>query len=292
VTRVRQPQEALDFAARKRAERWADIWSTLALADPEAVARGYGVDTERGPCRLPDRLFPAREASALALVLANLCLEPLGRAFAARDPRLDDIPWELRTAIVIDPSTFNLALPLLFACSDDAQEVAHNRSLGRLEKNLSDQHAYHTRQAAKLILWEQLLWHIAADHGGPCSRIPYAAAFRALEWFWQPSVHEAGDFEIPCLRCGEVIRPLRRPKDFPQCEHCTKNSNLRKTWPAHAVAPLARGTWFLRCQARVTNDCTTWYFGSKHRLRCYTCPKTSDVSPRKRTPLRQPRPPT
>ena len=283
VTGSPRHPEPLDFAARKQATLRVDALSTLAQRDPEAVARHYGVDTERGPYRLPDRLIPAKEASALAFTLANLSLEPLGRAFAARDRRLDAIPWQLRTAILIDRSTCKLGLPLLFACSDSAQEVARKRSLSRLGKRLKHQHAYHARQAAKLILWEQLLWHIAADHGGPCSSIPYATTFHALEWFWEPSLHATSDFQVPCLRCGALIEPKRPPRDFPQCEHCTKNSNLRKPWPAHAIAPAERGSWLLRCQAQ---NCTNWYLGTPQRLRCDTCPKTSDTSPHKRKPLR------
>jgi hypothetical protein len=259
--------------------------SIAARHDPEAVARHYGVDTERGPYRLLDRLFPPKEAWAFAVTLAERCREPLERAFAATDPRLAEIPWETHAPGNLDFATLDAGLPLLFACSDDAHEAAMKRSLSRLDKSLNDKHDYHARNSAKLILQEQLLWHIAADHGGPCSRIPYATTFHALEWFWEPSVHQAGDLQIPCLRCGELTQPKRRPKDFPQCQHCTKNSNLRKTWPAHAIAPAERGTWLLRCQAPDCNG-PGWYLGPPQRLRCDACPKTSDRTRRERIPLR------
>jgi hypothetical protein len=271
-----------------RARLWADNLSLVAKHDPKAVARRYGFATKRGPYLLPDRLFPAIEAWAFAHTLVERSLESLSRAFAVGDSRLAEIPLEMRKPDPVDPSTFRLLLPLLFACSEQAQEVARNRSLSRSENSLHDQHDYFARLAAKLIIWEQLLWHIAADHGGPRSRIPYATTFDALEWFWQPSVHKHGDVQIPCLRCGRLIQPQRMPKDFPQCEHCNKNSNLRKPWPAHAIAPAERGTWLLRCQKP---DCTGWYHSRPHRLRCAACPKMSDTSPGERVPLRQPRRP-
>jgi hypothetical protein len=77
--------------------------------------------------------------------------------------------------------------------------------------------------------------------------------------------------------------------------HCNKNSNLRAArdldsekdpWPHHAICPVERGTWLLRCQ---TPDCTKWYVGPPHRLCCDTCPRASDTTPGKRTRLRPPR---
>jgi hypothetical protein len=137
-------------------------------------------------------------------------------------------------------------------------------------------------RANGFLLTEIYLWSLAGD-GDWEGVVPYAVRYEAARYLWSPRI--AG--WAFCLRCGEPIHYRRAARSAlgaevrsaPVCAACIRGGSL--DWPAHAIAPEARGTWWLRCLAA---GCTNAFIGRAQARRCSVC-RTSSRAVSKRTPL-------
>jgi hypothetical protein len=227
-----------------------------------------------------DAPAPSQDAIDLAYWLAGLSLAPLRDAIEAKGGRgfgLGRQWWLDAPATDLLPAQTVYGVPLLAACSPESVPAEHNalsfaacwlavRALPRFAQVRLDFEARLTR----LLAVEHALWQLAAAHGGPSDRIPYALRFRALGWFWAPEAHNpALDGCALCLRCGELIPPAvtGRPRRAspPRCTHCAKDPPSARTWPDHAIAPDGHGTWWLHCQA---GSCDGFFVGGRNQFFC------------------------
>jgi hypothetical protein len=274
-----------DSLAIKRVREHADLLDHLleSISEEEQrrIAAQLGLGEARGPNRLASPV-PTRKAWRLGEGLARDSLEPLSKALGLLGGSLTvGIRWRVQPPSEL-PQYATIGLPLLAASSPDAMEAATKMLVARALPPFEPIRDELEVRLAELIAVEDTLWQFAAEQGGPSGRIPYAFAFRALEWFWSPKVH-AGGLRSPttCLRCGAFMLPRGRIGGLPLCAHCTKNSRARRQWPDHAIAPAGRGTWWLACLAE---DCSNAFVGQANFLRCPNC-RLSRVSPSKRKPL-------
>jgi hypothetical protein len=133
-------------------------------------------------------------------------------------------------------------------------------------------------RANRLLLTEIKLWWLAGE-GGFVGAAPYRVRYEAARYLWSPQIAGCAF----CLRCGDQILYLRAARaggrSAPICARCVRGGSLE--WPAHAVAPAERGTWWLRCLAQ---GCTNAFVGRAQARRCPAC-RTSRRAISKRTPL-------
>ena len=137
-------------------------------------------------------------------------------------------------------------------------------------------------KANQFLLTEISLWLLAGE-GGFEGATPYTVRYEAARYLWSPRI--AGS--AFCLRCGEPIHYRRaartalgaEARPAPICANCIRGGSLK--WPAHAVEPAERGTWWLRCLAE---GCTNAFVGRAQARRCPAC-RTSRRAVSKRTPL-------
>jgi hypothetical protein len=268
---------------REQADKLDDVLASLTGEDAaRELANSLRLDSARGPNRLPDP-EPLPEAWRLAELLAQDSLGPLqdalrdlggmtvvGTRWSVRPPR-DELPPEA-----------TLGLPLLFASSDATVEAVTKMQVARQLDKFTQIRENLSLRLSELIVEEHRLWDLASAYGGPSPRIPYAFAFRAFEWFWAPRVH-AGGVPTPtvCLRCGSLMVPRRVIASPPRCAACAKESPAARVWPAHALSPAERGTWWLRCQAK---NCANAFVAHAQARRCADC-RSSSTTPSQRRPL-------
>jgi hypothetical protein len=178
--------------------------------------------------------------------------------------------------------------PLLAACLDAvlvnamAHVIAHVHSpLTRKKRRRVDGDAVRVdlytgesgravlERANAFLLTEIKLWSLARE-GGFEGATPYAVRYEAARYLWSPRI--AGS--AFCLRCGEPIHYRRAARTalgadarpVPICANCIRGGSL--SWPAHAIAPEASGTWWLRCLAQ---GCTNAFVGRAQARRCPNC---------------------
>jgi hypothetical protein len=237
---------------------------------------------------LPDAP-PTPGAWQLGAELAAESLEPLARALERTGLTAIGEGWRVDAPTELTSETASMGVPLLGSCSTDALYVASRLRQGAELPGFTPLHEDFRVRLARFPSYEALLWDLAAAEGGPSHRVPYAFAFYALEWFWDPEVHALDRIEIPCLRCGRPINP-RRPLKLtaaPRCPHCAKESPKARTSPAHALAPDGRGRWWLLCRAE---GCSNAFVGRADQLRCPHC-RSSRTTPHKRKSLLNEPPP-
>jgi hypothetical protein len=176
---------------------------------------------------------------------------------------------------VIAPLTWHACLPLLIALGDLAILI-NDPSRGQ---PLSIERARYASQQTELIRVEHSLWELAAEHGGPTDRVPYAYRLVLLAMAWRPIAHQAsGGAWTLCVRCGALLHRSRSFSSLPRCGACMKETAKQREWPAHAIAPHSHGTWLLGCQYP---GCESVFEGPRHRRRCdeHT---SSKLSPKRR----------
>jgi hypothetical protein len=306
-----QSAKALRLRSENRDEPWAqrvaEHASTMEAAFGEFERRRAG-SLERelrkpGRMRGPNPLnapTPSGEAVDLAYVFARLSIPPLRAAIEESGGRIvvpGGLWWlgapevteeEMTSGIPALPKETPYGIPLLAACSPETVPAEHNaldfaarwrvaREINQLQQVQQDFSARLTR----LIAIEQQLWQLAATHGGPSDRIPYAFRLRALASFWTPNAHAPNLYAYAlCLRCGDLIPPSTtgrpRRESPPLCAHCVKDPDSARQWPEHAVAPDGPGTWWLTCAA-----CENLFVGRRQARRCPRC-RSSAISPSKR----------
>jgi hypothetical protein len=131
---------------------------------------------------------------------------------------------------------------------------------------LAIERGHYARERTKLLEIEHRLWQLTARSGGPSDRLPYANRFILTTLTWHPDAYRPPGAWTLCIRCGELLhrkRPSLQP--LARCAACMKETEKQRRWPEHAIAPHARGTWFLRCQHP---DCEAIFEGPRHRKLC------------------------
>jgi hypothetical protein len=139
-------------------------------------------------------------------------------------------------------------------------------------------------RANAFLLIEINLWWLAGE-GDFEGVTPYTVRYEAARYLWSPRITGSAF----CLRCGGPIRYRRAARTAlgadarpaPICANCIRGGSL--SWPAHAIAPEARGTWWLRCLAE---GCTNAFIGRAQARRCPNC-RSSTRAASNRTPLVQ-----
>lgn len=234
------------------------------------------------------------EAFAVANRLRERSVRPLRKAIRGRslkftlggyefEPR-EPLPWVGHNHLnVIAPLTWHVCLELLLSAGS-RQILIADPSRGA---PLSIERARYASEQTELIRVEHSLWQLAARHGGPSSAIPYAYRRVLIALAWNPIAHAApGGAWALCVRCGELLHRTRsRFSSLPRCAPCMKETPAQRKWPAHAVAPHARSTWFLQCQYP---GCRKLFEGPRHRDLCsaHTSSKLPPARRRSRQPAR------
>jgi hypothetical protein len=235
-----------------------------------------------------EELLPPRRTRAVAIELVKDAIEPLRAAIATRNRpavvRMNGKAYEL-----IEPSGYTprraLVAPLTahtcFKLVQDALALHYLMHDPGRQKELAIERARYGRERTRLIQIEYCLWEQAAAFGGLADRMPYAHRLNLLIAAWHPSAHAPPGAWTICLRCGDLLYRTRRSfKTLPRCAACMKETPEQREWPAHALAPHDRGTWFLRCQYP---SCEMAFTGPRHRK---FCPEhtSSRLPPARRVP--------
>jgi hypothetical protein len=131
-----------------------------------------------------------------------------------------------------------------------------------------------------LALVESNLWFLARLTDSEIVP-PYAVRYDLARFMWdrrQPG-------HTLCLRCGSHVhyrKPARSGTHRQgRCRPCSRGRP--DAWPAHAIEPDRRGTWWLSCQAQ---GCPNTFIGRAHQLRCPQC-RLDRITPSQRKPLAQ-----
>jgi hypothetical protein len=310
----RQSEKPLRIHPENRDEPWAialgrsrdnleTVFGSLARSTQNALRvelEKIGLSGPDGPHRF-DAPPPGQVAVDLAYILARRSLPPLAKAIRSGGGQAaaHNGEWWLREpATDVLPHESIHGIPLFAACSGESVPPEHNgidwSVRWQVERRLEAFQQIRRHLAARLtelLATEHRLWEIAAAHGGPADRIPYAYRYRALQWFWEPDAHAPGlDAFAVCLRCGELIWPRRtgRPRRAspPLCAHCSSEPPGARRWPTHAVAPDGRGTWWLTC---LVPGCENVFVGHGQARRCPEC-RSSSTTPSKRRKLSEAKP--
>jgi hypothetical protein len=297
-----QYRDEAEKQLRERAQTLESLFTDLA-----ALGRGpfehalaqLDLDNPEGP-----NPFSSPPASELAIKLAWDCVEnalhPLADAISELGPQspvlsaLSLVPpgtAETHEAVLARSAERPYGLPLLDACLPNTVPPEQN-ILFLASRWLVARQAGGFNQAniparlTNLLVFETVLWGLVVAYGGEIDRLPYFFRRRALRLFWTPGVHTPGAVAFAlCIRCGTLIPPATtgRPRASlqPRCAGCAKEPPPARTWPAHAIAPHAGGTWFLHCQIE---GCDQWFLGRRNRLRCDDH-DSSRVTTSKRQPI-------
>jgi hypothetical protein len=262
---------------------------TLAGRDDDGLKREVeklGRLNRAGPNPI-DAHAPSREAIDLAYAHARLSLAPLRKAIEGLPGRPEadggDI-WlaapERRTTpgqIPALPAETMWGIPLLAACSPETVPADRSALVRAWRWLVARQHRVFIQvredfaaRLTRFLALETVLWQLAAAHGGPSDRLPYAFRFWALSWFWTPAAHQPGFGACAiCIRCGVLIPPTAtgRPRRTspPRCTHCAKESPSARAWPERAIAPDGPGEWWLPCQVA---GCDKLFAGWRNEPRC------------------------
>jgi hypothetical protein len=142
---------------------------------------------------------------------------------------------------------------------------------GRVRRGIS-------RRLNAFALVESNLWYLASL-GDPDIVVPYAVRYDLARLLWdrqQPG-------HIFCLRCGEHVHykhpaRARNPRKA-RCRPCSRGEP--DAWPANAIEPHTRGTWWRLCRAEC---CIHVYIGRTDQFRCPHC-RLDTTTPSRRKPL-------
>jgi hypothetical protein len=272
---------------RRAAVALSVLLARLPAVDLEGYVAELGLAEARGPHRLP--LPPPRAGAVrLAKTFAEQSIQPLSQAFESRWAGVTFRGgWKGHAPEQLLDGAAGLGLALLGACSEESLAaaactiVAVEAYRGNEDPFVKVRSQLRTARTQFLLI-ETSLWDLAARHGGPAPFMPYALRFAAIEWWWAPEAHRAQTAVSLCLRCGSIYVPGRLPRSaLPLCSNCrrTGEKDLRQ-WPAHAIAPAERSTWWLRCAA---SGCTNLFLAHRQARRCPHC-RLELITPTRRHP--------
>jgi len=281
------------------------VLEKAAAGEPEVVRKGAGILGLREVASLPGWPEPDRRMKPLSdRTVAR------ARAHVLRGAKSVGLPSVYTGFKRNREARFKLSegpapdfAPLLTTCLDAAlsqalaEAIAHVHSpltrkrkhrvageVVRIDLYPGDDGRALLEKANQFLLTEISLWLLARD-GGFEGATPYAVRYEAARYLWSPRI--AGS--AFCLRCGEPIHyrrasrtaPGAEARPAPVCAACIRGGSL--DWPAHAIVPEVRGTWWLRCLAQ---GCTNAFIGRAQARRCPTC-RLSRRAAGNRTPLDQ-----
>lgn len=249
---------------------------------PADVHRAYGLAERRGPNRLPDPT-PSRAAWQLSVLLA---LDAIARTRACEWRQDADDQWRFHPPaadydVELLPYAGALGIPLLVACSEDAFAVAGNLLAAKESPPLNQMRMKSAEGLSRFPLYEHRLWQQAAKLGTVSPRVPYAFAYYALEWFWDPEPDDQRHVNTLtlCLACGRPFRRRRKTPGLPRCGDCQDKPKALDFPQPRGVMPADDGKWWLAC------DGCDGYFRARRDAKW--CP---DCQLRKRTPAKRPSP--
>jgi hypothetical protein len=271
--------ENCDTPAAKRIRAAADrLERKLGEADEEGLdrlARDPAVGRNRGPHHL-DATRPNTAAIVLATKLAELSIAPLAAALRARERPLEvGNGWIVGEPLMCIGLGADFGIPLLGACSTDTMFALSRMRIAAEDGSFEQVREDLSIRLTHLIAVEHVLWELAAKYGGLSPTLPYASRYRALEWLWTPDASKDRNGVALCIRCGTIILRKLAPRVDPRCRWCAKEPPAARDWPAHAIAPAERGTWWLRCQA---DGCNKAFAGRAQAHRCPNC-RTARITP-------------
>jgi hypothetical protein len=279
------PREQTDYArfvaAARAVERreLADLAREIDAAiesAPAALVRkanlGQSAITPPNPIDVPT---PSDDAVGQASELATRVGLPGIERFAARFQS----PIHLRPGAVREaemrswpvelPGKFDrhaalIGLPLVAAFSPEAlDQIVRWRVMAQYRPRIGNYNVNRYRRlVTEAIGVEHSLWQLAASEtGNEGLGIPYAFRFFALGWLWHPHAHDGGFAFTLCIRCGALLyrnhppaahrrraSAARKLRPAPLCDHCADEPASARQWPDTAIAPAARGTWWIKCE--------------------------------------------
>lgn len=224
--------------------------------------------------------------------------------------RLGSSPWKDNESCATTKPSFQFSsapvesivffAPLIYECLDNdtrhelvvliallySPKTRAKTDDGRLDDELASYLVDPTSPHQRLSLMKRLngylelegnLWRLAKEGGFP-DPPPYAVRYETARWLWSPAVSGSAF----CLRCGMELwfkRAERREGARTlRCGPCSRG--LPSDWPAHALAPHDRGTWWIACQHQGCGNAFIGYaqarFCPKHRASLLTRTRRRD----------------